>query len=137
MWDKVIDSGQRREFSTGSRRDVADGKGRFDLLPFITLRRDAIHYENGAVKYGDHNWRKGQPISVYLSSAIRHIVKYALGWKDEDHLAAARWNLASIMETEEMIKRGKLPKELDDRYPDLLDDYDFYELKQYPQEEEQ
>ena len=24
------DSGQRREFVTGSRRDVADGKGRYD-----------------------------------------------------------------------------------------------------------
>lgn len=30
---KIIDSGERREFATGAVRDVADGKGRCDLLP--------------------------------------------------------------------------------------------------------
>ena len=30
---ELKDSGNRREFSTGAVRDVADGKGRCDLLP--------------------------------------------------------------------------------------------------------
>lgn len=124
-FDSVVDSGQRREFDTGSRRDITDGKGRFDLLPFIAIMRLAKHYENGAVKYGDHNWRKGQPISVYINSGLRHFFKGILGWTDEDHWSAVVWNVCSIIETLEMIERGKLPAKLDDRYPDLLDDMDF------------
>lgn len=34
---KLNDSGQRREFSTGAARDIADGKGRCDLLPLEVL----------------------------------------------------------------------------------------------------
>lgn len=30
---ELVDSGVRREFSTGAVRDIADGKGRCDLLP--------------------------------------------------------------------------------------------------------
>lgn len=122
---RVKDSGEREEFETGSRRDTQKGKGRFDLLPFIALRRLALHYEHGSEKYGDHNWRKGQPLSRYFSSAMRHMIRWMLGWKDEDHLAAAVWNLCAIIETEEMIRRGKLPHHLDDRHEDLLDDYDW------------
>jgi len=111
---EVLDSGKREEFDTGSKRDTQEGKGRYDLLPLLALDRLAKHYENGARKYGDHNWRKGQPLSRYLSSALRHITKWAMGFRDEDHLAAALWNIASIIETEEMIARGRLPDSLDD-----------------------
>ena len=34
---ELKDSGNRREFSTGAVRDVADGKGRCDLLPLIQV----------------------------------------------------------------------------------------------------
>lgn len=70
--------------------------------------------EHGAVKYGDRNWEKGQPLSRYLDSAIRHLVKFMQGHRDEDHLAAARWNIAGLMHTELMICRGELPSTLDD-----------------------
>lgn len=120
IYNSIQDSGVREEFSTGSRRDTQQGKGRYDLLPPIALQRLAVHYENGAAKYGDHNWRKGQPLSRYFSSALRHLFKWSMGYSDEDHLAAAIWNVAAILETEEMIKRGNLPPELDDRHPDLL-----------------
>ena len=126
-YNQVKDSGKRQEFNTGSVRDVQEGKGRFDLLPFIALTRLAKHYENGSVKYGDNNWRKGQPLMLFFSSAMRHMFRWAMGWKDEDHLSAAIWNLCSILETEEMIRRGKLPQELDDRYEGLLDDYEWQE----------
>jgi hypothetical protein len=114
LYSEVKDSGIREEFDTGSKRDTAEGKGRYDLLAFYALQRLAQHYENGAVKYGDHNWRKGQPLSRYLSSTLRHITKWAMGFRDEDHLAAALWNIASIIETEEMIAQGKLSNTLDD-----------------------
>lgn len=114
-FDSVKDSGERRAFPTGSVRDVRTGKGRFDLLSPVALTRLAKHTENGAVKYGDRNWEKGQPLMSYLDSALRHIFKHIEGHRDEDHLAAALWNLAGVIHTEEMINRKLLPDELDDR----------------------
>ena len=70
--------------------------------------------ENGAKKYGDRNWEKGQPQSRFLDSAIRHLMKYLEGHRDEDHLAAARWNIGGMIHVEEMIGRGLLPGELAD-----------------------
>ena len=34
---ELKDSGTRREFTTGAVRDVADGKGRCDLLPLVQV----------------------------------------------------------------------------------------------------
>lgn len=101
-------------FGTGSQRDTRVGKGRYDLLSPIVMERDAKHMENGAVKYGDRNWEKGQPLSRYIDSAMRHIQKFLMGFRDEDHLAAARWNLGALMHTEHMIRRGDLPQTLND-----------------------
>ena len=111
---EVKDSGKREVFDTGSVRDTEENKGRYDLLPWYAIDRLAKHYQNGAAKYGDNNWRKGINLSRYLSSAMRHLVKYAMGWRDEDHLAAALWNIAAIIETEKMIADGLLPSELND-----------------------
>lgn len=104
-------------FDTGSRRDTREGKGRYDLMSPIVLERDARHLEFGAKKYGERNWEKGQPLCRYIDSALRHIYKYLSGERDEDHLAAARWNLGALIHTEEMIARGVLPKELHDLPP--------------------
>jgi len=94
---KLKDSGERRQFSTGAVRDRAVGKGRFDLLSTQMLFRLARHYEAGAIKYSDRNWEKGMEFSVYVDAALRHLIKYIAGWNDEDHLAAAIWNLAALM----------------------------------------
>lgn len=113
-FDQVKDSGKRQEFTTGSRRDTQDGKGRYDLISPISLKRLAMHFENGAKKYGDRNWELGQPLTRYLDSAIRHIYCYLEGKRDEDHAIAGAWNLLALVHTEEMIRRGVLPKELND-----------------------
>lgn len=113
-FDSVRDSGERQQFDTGSQRDTREGKGRYDLLSPIVLRRDAKHLENGAVKYGDRNWELGQPLSRFFDSAVRHLYEHLEGMHDEDHLAAARWNIACIIHTEEMVARGLLPEELCD-----------------------
>ena len=118
------DSGKRQEFSTGSRRDSRQGKGRFDLL-FMgmaeALRRMAVLLERGAVKYDERNWEKGQPISRYLDSAVRHLHRAAQGQVDEDHLVQAAWNCLAAVETLHRIKNGQLPAELNDVYqsPDV------------------
>lgn len=108
LYTEVKDSGARQEFNTGSVRDTAEGKGRFDLISPVFLTRLAQHTENGAKKYGDRNWEKGQPVSRFIDSALRHIVKYLEGNRDEDHMAAAAWNLQGVIHTEEMIRRGNL-----------------------------
>lgn len=110
----IKDSGERQKFQTGAVRDTQGGKGRFDLIPAYPLRRLAQHYENGAKKYADRNWEKGMPLSRFLDSAERHINAYKDGERSEDHLVAAAWNLFGFIWTEEMVRRGVLPKELDD-----------------------
>lgn len=128
LYNKVVDSGARQTFKTGSRRDTNIGKGRYDLLPMLALDRLARHYENGAVKYGDRNWELGQPLGRYMDSALRHLSKWMRGSNDEDHLAAAAWNIFSIIHTEEKILDGTLeatlleglPKELLERYKQSL-----------------
>lgn len=104
----IKDSGERTEFESGAVRDMHEGKGRFDLLPMCVLMRLARHYEAGSLKYGDRNWQKGIPCHSYADSAMRHIIKYMDGWKDEDHLIAAIWNLCGLAWTEE-------------KRPDLMD----------------
>ena len=118
-FDNIKDSGERQEFSTGSKRDTRKGKGRFDLITPWGLRRLALHYEGGADKYGDYNWELGQPIMRYLDSAERHIndLKIALrtGEITEDHAAAVCWNMLSYIHMEEGLANGYYGKDLDDR----------------------
>jgi len=111
-YDKVKDSGERREFGTGAVRDMSKGKGRYDLMPARALKRVAKHFQNGAEKYSANNWRLGIPLHSFADSALRHIFNYLEGKNDEDHLTAAAWNLLCLIETEEMIEENILPKEL-------------------------
>lgn len=52
----------------------------------------AIHFEEGAKKYGDNNWRKGIPVQRYIDSALRHYFKWLRGDRDEPHDRAFCWN---------------------------------------------
>ena len=113
-YSKVQDSGKREEFSTGSVRDTRVGKGRFDLIPAYALKRVALHFEHGGMKYNSRNWERGQYLSRYLDSSIRHLYSYLGGDRSEDHMAAVAWNALAYMETEKRIECGVLPKELDD-----------------------
>lgn len=98
---QLKDSGDRRNFDTGAVRDMAEGKGRCDLLPAAALLRLSKLYEAGAKKYAARNWEKGIPISVMVDSGMRHLLKYLDGWTDEDHLTAAAWNILGAMWMEE------------------------------------
>ena len=57
----IKDSGERTEFATGAVRDMHEGKGRMDLLPWAAIMEVSKHCENGAKKYGEHNVDKGIP----------------------------------------------------------------------------
>lgn len=110
----LLDSGHRRVLPTGAQRDRARGKGRYDLLMVRALRRVALILEKGAEKYEERNWEKGMNLSIFADSAFRHFCQWLAGMEDEDHLGQAAWNLLAAMETQEMIKAGILPVELDD-----------------------
>lgn len=53
----------------------------------------AKHFEEGAKKYGENNWRKGIPVKCYVDSAIRHYLKWLRGDHDEPHNRAFCWNI--------------------------------------------
>lgn len=106
----------KREFSTGSVRDRAEGKGRFDLIPAHPYMRLALRYEHGRKSYGDRNWEKGQPLmESFLDSLERHLTRLKNGDQSEDHAAAIAWNIFGYMHTLHEIEGGRLPAELDDR----------------------
>lgn len=69
---KILDSGNRREFDTGAVRDIAEGKGRCDLLPLDVvasiLRKKGSHrFDIGAniLKDIDQFIRNGQYVFIY------------------------------------------------------------------------
>ena len=155
----INDSGNRRKFESGAVRDMAEGKGRCDLMPlkvvsdlfedFVFMGQTssevsecfrllsvcadeeaskhlrylsainaikcfqiitgqslpdmmlevAIHYEEGAKKYGEHNWEKGLPLWCFIDSATRHFLKYLGGRTDERHDRAFVWNMLGFMYT--------------------------------------
>lgn len=53
----------------------------------------AIHFEEGAKKYGENNWQKGIPVKRYIDSAVRHYLKWLRGDDDEPHARAFCWNI--------------------------------------------
>lgn len=57
------------------------------------LLETAKHFEQGAKKYGEHNWQKGIPTKSYIDSAVRHYLKYLRGDDDERHDRAFVWNI--------------------------------------------
>ena len=105
---KINDSGNRISYGeTKAIREPSSGKGRYDLVTPFGLDRLAKWYELGSSKYADRNWEKGMPFSRYLDSARRHLNKFVMGMEDEDHLAAACWNIMAIMHHQE-LKQNEL-----------------------------
>ena len=93
----IKDSGERTTFESGAVRDMHEGKGDMASLPWEAVLRLSKHYEAGAIKYKRWNYRLGIPVSSFIDSACRHLAKYQCGCDDEDHLAAAAFNILGAM----------------------------------------
>lgn len=107
-----------RQFETGAQRDTGDGKLRMSLLPQQELMRVMKRYLDGAEKYGENNWVKGMPLSVYYDSAMRHLMEWWSGDDNEDHAAAVVWNMLCAMWTERGADINEVVNDinLDDRH---------------------
>lgn len=91
------DSGKRQEFSTGMKRDVQEGKPRYDLVDRPMLKRWAELMERGARKYGENNWKKAETVEElhrFEASLLRHVFQLIEGDRTEDHGAAICFNAA-------------------------------------------
>lgn len=104
-----------RTLPTGAHRESKKNKGRYDLLSPIALHRLALRYEFGANKYSDRDWERGVPLTELYNSALRHLNQWMLGESDEDHLAAAAFNIFAMMHGEDAITRGIWPEELGEK----------------------
>jgi hypothetical protein len=97
------DSGHRSEYKSGMVRDTQDGKPRFNLMypldvPYSEqmLTRLAELLERGMDKYGWRNWEKAdseEELIRFKESAHRHFIQWLTGEDDEDHAAAALFNI--------------------------------------------
>ena len=95
----VIDT--KRIFESGSQRDDDTHKPLVNHLTAYVRLRFGYLLRIGANKYGKNNWQKGQPTEAALESMHRHLAKYELGDRSEDHLSAIIFNVQLIMKNEE------------------------------------
>jgi hypothetical protein len=108
------ESGEKRVFSTGAKRQASAGKGMPSLMPGDALIDIAKHFEKGAVVHGGRNWEKGLPLSSILDSLERHLQQEKMGETDEPHARALAWNAMVYLATKLRIEKGILPPELAD-----------------------
>ena len=91
-----------------------------DRNPYTMFLEVSKHYEDGARKYSENNWKKGIPLHCYIDSGVRHLLKYLRGDTDEPHDRAFVWNMLGAMWTLEN------KPELDDIEKDLYGETDPY-----------
>lgn len=81
---------------TGDYNSLIDALAQFDAAGISwadVFLEVAIHFEEGAKKYGENNWQKGIPVRRYVDSALRHFFKWYRGDTDEPHSRAFVWNI--------------------------------------------
>ena len=107
MQYETKDSGKRQSYPSGMRRDTAESKPRFDLIPVMPLKRLAELYARGAAKYGDRNWELAnseEELQRFKASGLRHMYQWLNGETDEDHAIAVVFNLFAYLTIEERLR---------------------------------
>lgn len=104
------DSGVRQDYDSGMRRDIQEGKPRFDLMfpenmPYEEqpLTRLAALLSRGVEKYGERNWELAnstEELERFKASASRHLIQWICDEQDEDHGAAVMFNIMAAMYVE-------------------------------------
>jgi hypothetical protein len=84
-WSAGFDEAQpvvetRTVSSTGGEKGVK--AARFDLIPIGPLTELAEHYGKGALKYANHQWRRGYEWGKSYAALQRHLTAF---WAGEDY----------------------------------------------------
>lgn len=95
------DSGKRQDYKSGMRRDIQEGKPRYDLVIPLNcknhmLKRWAELMERGMAKYGYRNWELANSEEEkirFKASAFRHFMQWFVEEEDEDHASAVFFNI--------------------------------------------
>lgn len=94
---EVKDSGKRQTFEGGMVRDVTEDKVDYTLvLDGPMFQRWAEHMTKGAQKYAKRNWMLAEgeaELDRFRESALRHLLQWLAGKRDEDHAAAVIFNI--------------------------------------------
>jgi len=90
-----------RVFESGSQRDSDENKPLPSHLDAYVRLRYGYLLRMGANKYEKNNWQKGQPDESSLESLHRHLAKYEIGDRSEDHLSAIIFGIQLIMKNEQ------------------------------------
>lgn len=89
-----------------------------DQIPFEAMERLGAIFAEGQIKYGRDNWKTDPHNKEYNEErtrhAIRHLMLYANGDRQEDHLAKVMWFAAT------MLWRTSQPGELPDGSPAII-----------------
>ena len=120
--DMKDEGGDRVVHREGAGKKEADlGRGHYELVSPLFMRRLAVWLEKGAEKYDSRNWEKGIPMGRIVRALLRHTYQYLEGMRDEDHLAAISCNIMFLIHFEEGIERGLYTDEDAEKMQDLPD----------------
>jgi hypothetical protein len=110
LWHiNLFQAGGSAHYLFGALNEFANKRGWDPCTMFLET---AIHFEEGAKKYGENNWQKGIPVYCYIDSAVRHYLKWHRGDTDEPHDRAFVWNILCAMWTwEHMPEMNSYVKE--------------------------
>ena len=108
----IKDSGERVEFASGMVRDVDKNKPRYNrCLAGPMFKRWAEHLHKGSKEYPDvspgvANWTLAcgeEELQRFKESALGHVIDWLMGKTDEDHAAAAIFNINGAEYVKEVI----------------------------------
>jgi len=125
---QVKDSGKRVQLGGGMVRDTEEGKTDYSLVfDGPMLDRWAEHMTAGADKYEPRNWMlvlsaSREEIEAARDRAIRSFLRHARQWlrgdSDEDHAAAAFFNINMAEAYKaELVNRAELERSVDATKP--------------------
>ena len=115
----VQDSGARQQFASGMQRDTTEGKIDYLLaLDGPMFERYAALMTAGARKYDRRNWMKAdgpEELERFRGSALRHMLKWLAGDREEDHAASCIFNLnGAEMVRDKMLNATPTPEPINE-----------------------
>jgi len=94
IWSSASSDAETVTYDNGASESKTEL--RFDLIPPDEIATIAKVLGQGAIKYGDDNW-KALPTWTHLNHALQHIFAYLANDKSDDHLSHAATRLIFAM----------------------------------------